>query len=451
MPPLSQLPARVSDDGRIPGTWLWVTRGVWLMVAALVVGVFVAGLPVYFAALQTACASPARCLPNQLTADRLRALGTLGYAPWQYAAYVTTLDSISALGWSAMAALLFWRRSHDRAALFSALTLLTFGAARFANAPLALAAAIPTLALPIAGARFLGSACLSLFFYVFPDGRFVPWWTRWTALAWIAVQVPVFFFANTVFNVSGWSALLAALAFFGFAGSVAVAQVYRYVRVSTWAERRQTRWVVFGMVVALLGYLTLAFVVPLFVPTLTQSGTQAGLALTTGATVVMLMIPLTLGIAILRSHLFDIDVVINRTLVYGTLTATLALIYFGAVLGLAALVQLVAGQTFTGQFARSSLVLVASTLLIAALFQPLRRRIQITIDRRFYRQRYNAAQALRAFSASLRNEVDLRDLTAQLVEVVDTHMRPTHISLWLRPHATSDRRTADAPPPGAAQ
>jgi hypothetical protein len=143
----------------------------------------------------------------------------------------------------------------------------------------------------------------------------------------------------------------------------------------------------------------------------------------------LLLIPISFGIAILRYQLWDIDIIINRTLVYGTLTGILAAVYFGLVLGLG---YILGG--FTGHLAQSNIAIVASTLAIAAIFQPLRKRIQSFIDRRFYRSKYNAAKILEAFSATLRDEVDLEQLSERLVAVVQETMQPEHVSLWLRPY-----------------
>jgi hypothetical protein len=135
--------------------------------------------------------------------------------------------------------------------------------------------------------------------------------------------------------------------------------------------------------------------------------------------------PLSIGFSILRYRLYDIDVLINRTLVYGSLTVLLALLYFGLIFALQAL--------FQGMFHQNNAVaIVISTLVIAALFQPLRRRIQAIIDRRFYRRKYEAAKIVEAFSATLRSEVDLGQLREQLLNVVQETMQPAHVSLWLR-------------------
>jgi hypothetical protein len=139
-------------------------------------------------------------------------------------------------------------------------------------------------------------------------------------------------------------------------------------------------------------------------------------------------IPVSAGIAILRYRLYDIDIIINRTLVYGSLTAILAALYFGLVLGLQFLFDRVIGPAA----ASSPLILVGSTLVIAALFNPLRRNIQQVIDHRFYRRKYDARRIVASFSATLREEVELAQLSEQLLTVVQETMQPAHVSMWLR-------------------
>jgi len=215
--------------------------------------------------------------------------------------------------------------------------------------------------------------------------------------------------------------------------SAVVAQIYRYRRISTLRERQQTKWALFGFALAIL-LLVLNIPIGILVPSSIQNDPVLG-NLNPIFGVALPLIPIFLAIAVLRSRLWDIDVVINRTLVYGTLTVLLALIYVGLVIGLSSLVRL-----FTGQFSQSPVAFVVSTLAISALFQPLRRRIQAVIDRRFYSRKYDAAKTLQAFSATLRNEVDLSQLSQYLLTVVDETMQPSHVSLWLRPPAP-DRKS----------
>jgi hypothetical protein len=147
----------------------------------------------------------------------------------------------------------------------------------------------------------------------------------------------------------------------------------------------------------------------------------------------LVMLPAAIGIAVLRYRLYEIDVVINRTLVYGSLTALLVAIYFGGVVGSQFVFRALSGG-------ESQLAVVASTLAIAALFNPLHRRIQSFIDRRFYRRKYDARKTLEAFSAKLREETDLEALNGELVEVVTETMQPAHVSLWVRPETAPERR-----------
>jgi hypothetical protein len=218
-------------------------------------------------------------------------------------------------------------------------------------------------------------------------------------------------------------------------------QVYRYRFVSTPQQRQQTKWVVLGAVMGLL------LVVAAYFPTLVLSSLRHPglyyLILKPLITLLLLFAPLCFAIAILRHRLWDIDVLINRTLVYGTLTVMLALVYFGLVIGLQSLVHLL-----TGSLSGQPLVIVASTVAIYALFQPLRRRIQTVIDRRFYRRKYDAARTLASFSATLRQEVDVNRLSEDLVAVVQETMQPAHISLWLRPTAPNrkEQATWSSPP-----
>jgi hypothetical protein len=282
-----------------------------------------------------------------------------------------------------------------------------------------------------------------LFFFaftLFPDGRLIPSWTRWLLVGFSlltgAISVSAFF--TNPFSVPLWIATPVLLLFCSLNAGLVVAQIYRYRYVSTPIQRQQTKWVVSGFTANVLIF------VGGILPTLLFPRSLYPLLETIGFTCTLILYPFTIGMAIFRSHLWDIDAIINKALVYGLLSVLLAAVYVGLILGLQALLGGLLHQSNT-------IALVVSTLIIYALFRPLHRRIQAIIDRRFYRRKYDAAKVLAAFSATLRHEVDLDQLREQLPAVVQETMQPASVSLWLRPlehpatHQTPWRTTPPAP------
>jgi hypothetical protein len=249
------------------------------------------------------------------------------------------------------------------------------------------------------------------------------------------------FFPSWVSDPNAWQAGIETAVWLAAPSTAIYSQIHRYRHVSNPTQRQQIKWVVFGISVALAGFLSMQLALGTSgadVPT--SPGELVGYLIeyTFASYLAVLLIPASIGIAVLRHHLFDIDVLINRTLVYGSLTALLALVYFGSIVVLQGLFRALMGQ-------ESQLAVVASTLAIAALFNPSRRRIQGFIDRSFYRRKYDAAKTLEAFSAKLRDETDLDALNAELVSVVRETMQPAHVSLWLRPDPGSKQSREEEP------
>jgi hypothetical protein len=213
--------------------------------------------------------------------------------------------------------------------------------------------------------------------------------------------------------------VLTSILFVGIVG--AGASVVMRFRRSRGVERQQMKWFVYAVAPMLL------------IPT---EDYLPGIIGSVAFGVVLIGLPTAIGIAVLRYRLYEIDLVINRTLVYGPLTVLLAATYFAGVVGLQHVFRALTGQ-------ESTLAVVASTLLIAALFNPLRRRIQSFIDRRFYRRKYDARKTIEAFSAKLRDETDLEALSDHLIGVVGETMQPAHVSMWLRPDTTSTHQQTD--------
>ena len=369
---------------------------------------------------------------SHLTPDVLKALHRQDFSPTLYAAIGVGSGVVSLLVYLALSLLIFWRRSEDRIALFCAVMLVTFGGV--AASPLDDAtsggpmpqplASIPVLTATVHLLIVAGQVSVVVFFYLFPSGRFVPRWTRWFALLALAYWLVNVFFPALVPGAQGSLILVFWLV-------AVVAQIYRYQRVSTPVEREQTKWVAVGFVVAFLivGVPTaLQLVLPAFAESLYSSGSIiAGLIISNTWVVAVLVIPVVITVAILRAHLWDIDVLINRALVYGSLTVILGVTYGVCVVGAQALVGAVTRDAGT-----QPVVIVATTLLIAALFQPVRVRVQAVVDRRFYRNKYDAQKTLDAFSATLRSEVDLSQLSAHLMQVIEESIQPAHVSLWVR-------------------
>jgi hypothetical protein len=421
--PRPSSPEQHSQGGRrFSGRCLVLARVVWVVIALLSLSILIFGLPAYFTLLHAACESVEACyIHGVLAPEGMRALQTLGISPGAYAAFLVVLTGVTSLVWTAVGWLIFWRKSEEVTALFVALLLVTYSQV---NTSAALALTSPAWLVPAKLVSVIAGSSISLLFYLFPNGRFVPGWTRWFALLAVVNQLLIEVTpAGSPIN-SSWLSVLILLIFWG---TMVFSQLYRYRRVSTPIERQQTKWVVFGMAVAMVGVFALVFAF-LSVPAFQQPGSAYQFVSTPIYLVVMLSIPLSIGMAILRSRLWDIDLIIKRTLVYGTLTVLLVLTYGGLVIGLGLLLRL-----FTGQIGQSPVVIVVSTLVIAALFQPLRHRLQGIIDRRFYRRKYDAAKTLAASSATLRQEVDLEQLHEHLLAVVQETMQPVHVSLWLRP------------------
>jgi hypothetical protein len=281
---------------------------------------------------------------------------------------------------------------------------------------------------------------------LFPTGRLPS--RRWRWLAWLTVTFVVVGVMLSAFSpgalmgalgpirnplgIEGFNNVYKALLYTIsplLYGAVALS-VFMRLRHAVGVERQQIKWLAYAAAAWTLGIIfnviTLAIDTPLWFE-------RAALAY---FTVAGEGVPIAIGIAILRYRLYEIDTLINRTLVYGSLTATLVALYFGGIVLLQRVFVWLTGE-------KSTLAVVASTLLIAALFSPLRGRIQSFIDRRFYRSKYDARQTLEDFSVKLRDETDLEALNGELVGVVRETMQPAHVSLWLRPETASKGQQAE--------
>lgn len=406
------------DAIRLRGRQLIGARSAWVVVATIVVALFGASLPVGFTHLRTVCTEDA-CSDPQLSVSGARAIEAIGLSVDVFAAYVTAVIVVFAGGYFALAGLIFWHKSDEPLALLASLMLVTFGAA-FPPTLSWLGASDPAWWWLSSIVHSLGICMFFVFFYLFPDGRFVPAWTRALVPVMFAMQASDSLFPSSPLSYGTWPPFLVFLLFLGWFGTVLFAQVHRYRRVSSPVQRQQTKWVVFGVAAALVGFLAVVLGGAVLPPEILQDPVLLTAAIT-ASYLFLLLVPLSMTVAIFRHRLWDIDVIINRTLVYGALTGIVAGLYILLVGGLGAMVQ-----------ARGSLLLsLAATGLIAVLFAPLRDRLQRGVNRLLYGERDEPYGVLSRLGQRLEETLAPEAVLPSLVEGIARALRLPHVAIWL--------------------
>ncbi len=411
----STLPT-VGQRASLRRRWLVLLRVAWLALAALCLTTFAFSVPISFVQEEQVC-NGNNCSQPYLTSQDIHALAHAGLSPAFFATYFTALSIVFVLVWVVMGALIFVRKSDEPHMLYFAFFLVAFGTIWLADPGSTLAVANPAWTVPAAVINFFAGIFFLVFGYLFPTGRFVPRWTRFLALVLIAATVPSYFFPSSAVDVNngGWLDAVFSLTLFV---SAIFAQIYRYRRVSTPVERQQTKWVMLALVAALVIYAS-----AVFIPA--NPGLLFKFIGATALELALLLVPIAIGVSIFRYHLWDVDSLVSKVLIYGLLTGLLGGLYVGLIIGLEA-----AAGAITGT-ADQPIALVISTLVIAALFQPVRLRIQRVIDRSFYRRKYDAEKTMSAFSVTLQGDVDLEHIQKQLLAVVHETMQPVDVWLWL--------------------
>ena len=429
-------------------TWLaqhrfWVVAG-WLAAVALLMVTYAAGLSMHWSRLLTLAVpgSPSIFVgvpagleagsTGRLGLAEAEALRSIGLPLQAYAAYRVAFDLALSLGSLLIGLLIFWRRPDDWLTLWVSLILVLLGTNSVSPAVPTLATVWPSAVWVSLGGGFLGMTSNVYILFLAPDGRAVPRWTLRVAAAFAIGLLAIGLYTLSQAERWGFSRTFSFIVpvfpvWIGVLGLGIWSQVYRYRHVSGPVQRQQTKWMAAGLAAVTLGFVANSLFI--FGASGLAGPARVAANLAYGPVVfgLMLLLPICLGVAILRYRLWDIDVIIRRTLIYTSLTATLVVFYLAGVVLLQALFQALTGQR------QSAFVTVVTTLGIAALFGPLRRRLQDFIDRRFFRRKYDAARTLAGFAVAARDEVDLDRLSAQLVNVVDGAMQPENVSLWLRP------------------
>ncbi|HKS69877.1 MAG TPA: hypothetical protein VJQ45_05635 [Ktedonobacterales bacterium] len=408
---------------RLRGRGLDLARAAWIALTVVLLVIFAANVPAYFQLARTVCTLPdaGGCPPEQLTPAYVLVLDHLHVSLVLAQGVLAALCVAVSVLYVLLGLLIFRRKSHEWMGLLVALLLVMFGSTGFLG--FNLPTRTPTLFLLLAQSITHGLMwpAMLVFFFTFPTGRFTPRWTWAAFVPFFVVTMLVSLPASIPIHlVPGSAAIPTALL-------PIVVQVYRYLRVFDAVQRQQTKWFVFGLALVFV-LLVIQEVLRVLAPGSVVA--KAWYQLFSGPFWLLpwTMLLLTVSIPILRYRLWDIDVIINRTLVYGALTAILGVTYAVGVIGAHTFLRVVTH----GAGANQPLLIVATTLLIAALFRPLRRRVQAAVDRRFYRRKYDAERTLSAFGNRLHGHLELAQLTEHLVSVVEDTMRPAHVSLVLR-------------------
>jgi hypothetical protein len=401
----------------------WLANLSWMLIALAFLAFFLADLRLDYEQIQDACTGE-ECnylAVSQAEMDVLEAWGLSGQI-FSLIINGSTLLVVSIF--LMLSGIIFWRQGATRAGWFFSLALVVIPLSMIADAD-NVAASIPAAEVPVVLLTLIGSAIFVIFMYTFPNGRFYPRWAL-VPLTITILTFMVFLLESTGTITLSISVMHVALTLTMLLLLGVGIQILRYRRVSTKLERQQTKWGLLGIFILVLGFPGWFF---LFGgETEFPAGEVRLLATMLGWPVITTMImalPLTIAMAILRYRLWDIDVIIRRTLQYSLVTGVLALVYLGGVTLLQGVFSAVSGQ-------QSPAAVVLSTLAIAALFNPLRRRVQDFIDRRFYRRKYDAERALEEFAAAARQETDLEHLLNHLANTVQETVQPVETRVWLR-------------------
>jgi hypothetical protein len=412
----------MTTSTKLYGPWLHISRVLWVVLSLTALVILIASMTLTIQEPLPSCiVGEVFCAPWQMTREDAAMASQLGLPDFLAPLVYHGSNLFFSVGAFLFGLLIFVRRSDDwMAQLISLmLTLRMVESVQNLGAWMPFVTAIYTIPIVI----------FALLPFIFPNGRFVPANMRWLVGPLVAFIIVAIWLPRLGDAVSGGlyeSVVVGSFLAWFLVGGYAALYRYRYVASSM--ERQQIKWAVGGALAVCLILVPTTIAAVWFPPTSPSPERLAFVFLVQQPIYLIstLCLPMGIAFAILRYRLWDIDVVIRKTLIYSALSGILALVYFGSVLILQQLFGSVVGVE------RTPVAIVISTLAIAALFTPLRDRVQVIIDRRFYRQKYDAQQVLAQFAQTARDETDLDALTAELTHVVQETLQPEQISVWLR-------------------
>jgi hypothetical protein len=374
---------QIDAQTRLHSRWLLPARVAWFVIVGAMVALLLLSYPLQAQILRTPCTSDCQPGIGQLTAGQMQELSSIGLSLDAYVVYFVALGATSDLVFLTVGALIFWRKSDDWMALLVSLMLVLNGLGNEHSSVQLLASIHPTLGLLVATLQFLGVALLVLFVMLFPNGRIVPTWSRWI-LPFILAREAINTFATKSELGGGTTGSIVLVVELAIGIGIVT---YRYLRVSGPIERQQTKWVVYGVAISFIGFAIFSLIIP--TPASMGRLTVLSFMIANLLLYVFMLIPISILIAVLRYRLYDIDVLINRTLVYIPLTAILA--------GLFAATTKFSQDFFVALTGESSNVTaVFTTLIVVAAFTPIKNGLQTVVDKRF-KEGADPAKRLAAF------------------------------------------------------
>jgi hypothetical protein len=402
---------------KLRGARLVLARLAWLVIAAFSGGLFVVSIPASYSQQASLNLVFLHERLDSMQAD----LQQLGLSAGDYGMYNIVIEVIFASVCIIVGSIVFARRSDDVMALLMSLFLVTLAASIPKTVDIH-AMAYPEWAWTTRVLSVLSIGFFLLALYTFPDGRFLPRWTRWLALFCAAVMAAWFLLPGTIFDADAWPPLFSLLFLAAFLASPALVQVYRYRRYSDPFQKQQTKWVVFGSSIALAGFITVLLLSPVF----TEHQLIADLITGTLQYLFLLFIPISIGIAILRNRLFDIDILINRTLVYIPLTGILTGLYAASIALFQRLFVAATGE-------KSDAAIVLTTLVLASTFTPIKNGLQVVADRRF-KEVPDDTKRLRALGKEIESRIyaiDPYQVTRRLLDEAAAAFQAQSGAAWL--------------------
>ncbi len=411
--------------------WLTLARSVQILVICLTVGLFIASIPINYEQRGIVCkAEP--CPPSQLTTASEQALDRIGMSVDSFVTITIALDILIAATYTICAIVIFVRKPNDLLTIFVTIMLTTFGVATFTGGIRDFVFVYPRLDWLFKSISLIGNCAILAFFFVFPNGHFTPRWAAFILVLYALIQLPRYYFPDSPLNLQLTSPFLYNSVFLGANLSGIAAQIYRYLRVSNLIEKQQTKWVVYGLSIGVGGYMVLK-ILSFTVNDPNGSGLLITTALSIVAVLFMLLLPLSISIAVVRYRLWDINPIINRTLVYGALSVCTIAFYIFAV------------GFFSNYFQQSKANFILSFLatgVIAFLFEPLREGLQRAVNRLMYGERDDPSTVLMRLSQRLDSTLAPDTVLQSIVETIAQTLRLPYAAITLNPRDEEPRIVA---------